>query len=32
MDRRDWITIVLLAFQFGGPFFFTAIANDDVGR
>lgn len=31
MDRRDWITIVLLAFLFGGSFFFTAIASEDVG-
>lgn len=31
MGRRDWITIVLLAFLFGGSFFFTEIANDDVG-
>jgi drug/metabolite transporter (DMT)-like permease len=31
MDGRDWITIVLLAFLFGGSFFFTEIANQDVG-
>jgi drug/metabolite transporter (DMT)-like permease len=31
MDRREWITIVLLAFLFGGSFFFTEIANEDVG-
>jgi drug/metabolite transporter (DMT)-like permease len=31
MERRDWITMVLLAFLFGGSFLFTEIANDDVG-
>lgn len=31
MERRDWITIILLAFLFGGSFFFTEIAYEDVG-